>query len=397
MSQYTFGPSETPVVMTGATSSAAGAAGYAPAPAAGDDAKYLKGDGTWDSPSSLPSVSGSDNGKVLQVSNGAWSAEDAISGFYTKPSGGIPNSDLATPPAVMTGATSSAAGASGYVPAPAAGDDDKFLAGDGTFKSGGKPMVILSYGNSTWNDFINAYNSNVIVYCRASSGSDPSSGSQTRMAFMAYVNNSETPTEVEFQYYRSMSSHSATAMGDEVYVYKLTNSNGGTWTVTTRKASIKEIEVASGSKLSVSWSSDKVTLSNTMTASDLLMTGATSSAAGTAGTVPAPAAGDDEKFLRGDGTWETVAGSSLYRQFWDDTNQIELDLDDDGKTYLVWCAASTAGTSGEIGDATYGALILVSDGKYSIVNKGSGITVTKSSDQLTISSTANIAMAIVEI
>lgn len=94
---------------------------------------------------------------------------------------------------------------------------------------------------------------------------------------------------------------------------------------------------------------------------------------------------------------DSGAGSSLYRQFWDDTNQIELELDDDGKTYLVWCAASTAGTSGEIGDATYGALILVSDGKYSIVNKGSGITVTKSSDQLTISSTANIAMAIVEI
>lgn len=31
MSQYTFGPSKKPVVMTGATSSAAGAAGYAPA------------------------------------------------------------------------------------------------------------------------------------------------------------------------------------------------------------------------------------------------------------------------------------------------------------------------------------------------------------------------------
>jgi hypothetical protein len=75
-------------------------------------------------------------------------------------------------------------------------------------------MVVLSYGNSTWDDFINAYNNNVIVYCRASSNSNPASGNQTRMAFMAYVNNGDTPTEVEFQYYRSMSSHSATAMGD---------------------------------------------------------------------------------------------------------------------------------------------------------------------------------------
>lgn len=39
------------------------------------------------------------------------------------------------------------------------------------------------------------------------------------------------------------------------------------------------------------------------------MIGATSSAAGTHGLVPAPAAGDDTKFLAGDGTWKTV---SLY-------------------------------------------------------------------------------------
>jgi len=70
-------------------------------------------------------------------------------------------------------------------------------------------MVILSYGNSTWNDFINAYNNNVIVYCRASSDSNPASGSQTRMAFMAYVN-SNPPTNVEFQYYRSVNGHSNT-------------------------------------------------------------------------------------------------------------------------------------------------------------------------------------------
>lgn len=38
------------VDMTGATSSTAGAHGYAPAPAAGDEDKYLKGDGTWGTP-----------------------------------------------------------------------------------------------------------------------------------------------------------------------------------------------------------------------------------------------------------------------------------------------------------------------------------------------------------
>ena len=34
------------------------------------------------------------------------------------------------------------------------------------------------------------------------------------------------------------------------------------------------------------------------------MTGATSSSAGTSGLVPAPASGNEEKFLKGDGTWD---------------------------------------------------------------------------------------------
>ena len=37
-------------VMTGATASTAGTKGLVPAPAAGKDVQYLKGDGTWDSP-----------------------------------------------------------------------------------------------------------------------------------------------------------------------------------------------------------------------------------------------------------------------------------------------------------------------------------------------------------
>lgn len=169
---------------------------------------------------------------------------------------------------LMTGATSSANGTAGLIPAPTTADAEKFFRGDGTWQDGGRPMVILSYGNSTWNDFITAYNNHVIVYCRASSNSNPKTGSQTRMAFMAYVNNADTPTEVEFQYYRSMSSHSATQMGDQVYVYKITNKNA--WTVTVREASVKQVNV-SGNGLTASWSSNQVTLSNTMTAADMPM------------------------------------------------------------------------------------------------------------------------------
>lgn len=54
---------------------------------------------------------------------------------YSKPAGGIPASDLASGviPPVMTGATSGAAGSAGLVPAPAAGDNVKFLRGDGIY------------------------------------------------------------------------------------------------------------------------------------------------------------------------------------------------------------------------------------------------------------------------
>lgn len=122
-----------------------------------------------------------------------------------------------------------------------------------------KGMVVLSYGNSTWQDFLDAYNDNRVVYCRASSNSNPASGSQTRLAFMAYVNNATSPTEVEFQYYRSMSSHSAAQQGDQVFVYKLTSA--GTWTVTTREASTK---IAAGTNMTQSYSNGTLTLNATV-------------------------------------------------------------------------------------------------------------------------------------
>lgn len=117
-------------------------------------------------------------------------------------------------------------------------------------------MTILSYGTSTWNDFITAYNANKVVYCRASSDSNPASGSQTRLAFMAYVNNASSPTEVEFQYYRSVSSHSDSQQGDQVFVYKITSA--GTWSVTTRDAFTK---IVAGGDLSSSYASGTLTIS----------------------------------------------------------------------------------------------------------------------------------------
>lgn len=122
--------------------------------------------------------------------------------------------------------------------------------------TGGEQMVILSYGNSTWDEFIAAYQTNSIVYARASSNSNPATGSQTRLAFMAFVNNAANPTEVEFQYYRSVSSHSATQQGDQVYIYKLQKTAG--WTVQVRESYTK---IAVGTGLTSSYSNGTLTIS----------------------------------------------------------------------------------------------------------------------------------------
>ena len=117
-------------------------------------------------------------------------------------------------------------------------------------------MTILSYGSSTYAEALTAYQANKIVYCRASSNADPASGNQLRMAFLAYVNNQATPTEFEFQYYRSVSTHTESQQGDQVFIYKLNSS--GTWSVITREASVK---VAVTSPIAGSYSSGTYTVS----------------------------------------------------------------------------------------------------------------------------------------
>lgn len=124
-------------------------------------------------------------------------------------------------------------------------------------KDAGEGLTTLSYGISTWQDFIDAYNAGEIVYCRASSNSNPATGNQTRMAFMAYIDNPTTPTEVEFQYVRSVSTKSASNQSDQVFVYTLTNTSGGTWTVETRPVMVK---IATGSNMTSSYSNNTLTL-----------------------------------------------------------------------------------------------------------------------------------------
>ena len=254
-----------------------------------------------------------------------------------KNAGGITDYVATQIPGDMTGASSSAAGAHGLVPAPAAGDQGKVLKGDGTWGTPTAELVEMSYGEANaWTKFINARNKKSIVYCRASSNSNPATGSQTRKAFMAYVNNADSPTSVEFQYVRSVGTKTAFQPVDQVFIYTLTNANGGTWSVTTRDTGPK---LAAGNNASVYYNDGSYTISAVQpTVNDATLTitqngtsagtftanassnttialtdttysnfvGATGSADGAAGLVPAPTLGEQYTVLLGDGTWGYV-------------------------------------------------------------------------------------------
>ena len=127
------------------------------------------------------------------------------------------------------------------------------------------------------------------------------------------------------------------------------------------------------------------------------MTGASSSAAGTHGLVPAPSLGDQDKYLKGDGTWHAFEVQTFTRQYWSSTSLISITNIATDKAYVVWCAANSAGTLGAMMDSTYGAVIFVNNGEYAIVHKGSAITVSVSSGTLSVSSTSAVKAAIIEL
>lgn len=117
-------------------------------------------------------------------------------------------------------------------------------------------MYIAAYGKSTFAEVLAAYQANKVVYCRAGTGSNPATGNQLRMAFLAYVNNEASPTEFEFQYYRSVATHTDAQQGDQVYVYKFNKTNG--WSVTVRSAFTK---VVAGTGLKSTYSNGTITIS----------------------------------------------------------------------------------------------------------------------------------------
>lgn len=185
--------------MGAATSSTAGKAGLVPAPAAGEQASFLRGDGTWVVPTNttyakantstlgLVMIGYAENGKNYPVEldssgkmyvNVPWTDTNTTYGVVgangstglvkngstvTSASGytacpivsGVPYyKDTNTTYANMKAATASAAGAAGLVPAPAAGEQTSFLRGDGTWAT--PPNTTYAVANESTNGLMAA-------------------------------------------------------------------------------------------------------------------------------------------------------------------------------------------------------------------------------------------------
>lgn len=207
--------------MGAASASAAGKAGLVPAPAAGAQAKYLRGDGTWQTP---------------------------------------PNTTYSN----MGGATSSAAGSAGLVPAPAAGKQASFLRGDGTWVV--PTNTTYAKANTTTLGLV------MIGYSKNGKNYPVELDSSGKM----YVNVPWTDTNT---------------------TYGVVGANGSTGLVKNGST----VTSASGYTACPIVGGIPYYKDTNTTYAD--MKAATASAAGAAGLVPAPAAGKQTSFLRGDGTW----------------------------------------------------------------------------------------------
>ena len=164
-------------LMKGATTDADGSTGLVPAPTKGNSSRYLRSDGTWVTPpnttygmassTSNGLMSSTDKAKLDTIASGANnythpSYTSRTSGLYkitvdgtghvsavasvTKSditALGIPGQDTNTTYGTMVGASSSANGSTGLVPAPAKGDSSRYLRSDGTW---------VTPPNTTYND-----------------------------------------------------------------------------------------------------------------------------------------------------------------------------------------------------------------------------------------------------
>lgn len=192
----------------------------------------------------------------------------------------------------FTGATSLAAGAAGLVPAPTTSDPDKFLKGDGTWATvqAGSSGLVLYANNS--------------LHTPASiTGIYSDSGLTTVADTSDMIATIDDGGSVVIKYSTdeavALTSYDDHALGSPSTI-SFTGQFLGNW-----KGNNPQFIKFTYNTVMDTWSAEGVELPTDFT-------GASAGTAGTNGLVPAPAAGDQDKYLKADGTWASVAGATLY-------------------------------------------------------------------------------------
>jgi len=286
---FTFTPSAgTQYANFGGDLGTGGTAGLVPAPAQGDSTKFLQGDGSWGSPAGAS---------------------------YT-----------------VFGGDVGAGGSDGLVPAPAIGDSSKFLKA-----SGGWADITIPTIDSTSVDNAGA----VMVADTSISGmgfvlneNNLASNSTTKLPTQASVKAYVDATAVGL--YKNKGAYNANTNVPNLDTTPIgtTISNGDVYTVEVAGNFFSEA-VAPGDVLIANQDSPTLLTHWTRVNKNIsfgttggtacegndsrlsLMTGASAGAPGTAGRVPAPASGDNTKYLKGDGSWadpnvSAVSGYDLF-------------------------------------------------------------------------------------
>ena len=251
-------------VMGAASSSVAGTAGLVPAPAAGDQGKYLKADGSWATPYSHPTYTAVD-GKPDANATPGFGSTFTVTDITTNTLGHVTSGTSRTITIPSTAATTSAAGLM------SATDKTKL---DG-IASGANNYTLPTASTGAIGGIKIAKDTSNYTVAAATSGTI--SANITSGKYYAVEIDADDKAFV----YVPWKNTEYTAM---------TASEATTGTATTARSITAKVL------------HDKI--------AEMLpgtMTGATSSAAGTSGLVPVPAKGDQDKFLKADGSWTSIA------------------------------------------------------------------------------------------
>lgn len=270
---------------------------------------------------------------------------------------GIPGSDTNTTYSAFKGATSSAGGGAGLVPAPAAGASNRYLRSDGTWQV--PPDTNTTYGlvTTSVNGLMSASDKKKL---------DGIASGANKYTHPGYTARSSGLYKITVDSSGHISAVTAVTKSD---IIALGIPGQDTNTVYTHPTSSGNKHIPSGGSSGqiLRWSANGTAVwgnDNNTTYSNFR--GASTSAAGGSGLVPAPAQGSANRYLRSDGTWQ-VPPNTVYTHPTSAGNK-HIPAGGSSGQILRWSSSGTA-VWGNDNNTTYGVATTSANGLMSASDK----------------------------